>query len=356
MKKFIKGILSILGLCILVVAIYVAYVFISYYRVEDKTKLSVRQFSNNQQVEVNQVYRIASANLGFGAYSDDYSFFMDGGKYSRAFSEKAVKNNIKGSLQSLQSLNANFVLCQEVDVDGTRSYHVDEDAILQKGFADYSSTWAQNYDSPYLFYPLNSPHGKNKSGLSTFSQFQIQQAMRRSLPIETGLSKFIDLDRCYSKQEIQTKNGKSLIIYNVHLSAYTTNASTSNKQLIQLCKDMNQEAKKGNYVIAGGDFNKSLIANSKEVFKNKKVDDWAKAIDQNLISDSLRLIAPYDQDNPLPSCRNADAPYDAKNASVYLIDGFIVSDNVQVQQAKVKDNQFKYSDHNPVYMDFSLSE
>lgn len=78
MKKILKGILGIVGICILVVAIYVAYVFVSYYRVEDQTKLSVRQFSNNQQVEVNQVYRIASANLGFGAYSDDYSFFMDG--------------------------------------------------------------------------------------------------------------------------------------------------------------------------------------------------------------------------------------------------------------------------------------
>ena len=356
MKKILKGILGIVGICILIVAIYVAYVFASYYRVEDKTNLSIRQFSNNKQVEVNQAYRIASANLGFGAYSDDYSFFMDGGKYSRAFSKSAVKENIKGSLKSLQSLNANFVLCQEVDLDGTRSYHVDEDAILQKGYDNYSSTWAQNYDSPYLFYPFLSPHGKNKSGLTTLSQFQIQKAIRRSLPIETGLSKFIDLDRCYSKQVIQTNNGKSLILYNVHLSAYTTDASTSNKQLIQLCKDMNQEAKKGNYVIAGGDFNKSLIENSKEVFKNKTVDDWAKAIDQNLISDALRLVAPYDEDNPIPSCRNANEAYNKKTASVYLIDGFIVSDNVQVQTAKVKDNQFKYSDHNPVYMDFSLSE
>lgn len=78
MKKILKGILGIVGICILIVAIYVAYVFASYYRVEDKTNLSVRQFSNNKQVEVNQAYRIASANLGFGAYSDDYSFFMDG--------------------------------------------------------------------------------------------------------------------------------------------------------------------------------------------------------------------------------------------------------------------------------------
>ena len=356
MKKIVKGIVGFLLTCILVVAVYVAYVFISYYRVDDKQSVSVRQFSNNQQVQVNQSYRIASANLGFGAYSDDYSFFMDGGSESRAYSEKAVKKNIKGSLKTLESLNANFVFCQEVDVDGTRSYHVDEDEILQNGFKDYSSTWTQNYDSPYLFYPLSCPHGKNKSGLSTFSQFQIQKATRRSLPIETGLSKFMDLDRCYVKQEIEVSNGKKLILYNIHLSAYTTDASTSNKQLIQLCKDMDSEAEKGNYVIAGGDFNKSLIENSKEIFDNTQEDTWAKPIDTNLIPDTLSLVAPYDESNPIPSCRNADKPYDKKTSTTYLIDGFIVSNNVTVTEAKVKDNQFKYSDHNPVYMDFTLNE
>ena len=33
---------------------------------------------------------ITSWNIGFGAYTDDYSFFMDGGEYSRGFSEDIV--------------------------------------------------------------------------------------------------------------------------------------------------------------------------------------------------------------------------------------------------------------------------
>lgn len=357
MKKVWKG----LGVLVLVIAViiggYAGYVFVSWDRIEDKEKLSVRQFAKEETLATDTTLRLVSANLGFGAYDDTYSFFMDGGSESRAKSEKAVKTNIEGSLESIQSLDPNLVLFQEVDVDGTRSWHVDEDSLIQKAFSDYSSTWAQNYDSPYLFWPLTQPHGKNQSGLTTLSQVQISSATRRSLPVEEGFSKFIDLDRCYSKQVIQTDTEHNLILYNVHLSAYTTDPSTANNQLKKLFKDMEAEYKKGSYVIAGGDFNKDLLGNSDEVFnKGKEVDEnWAKPIDKDLIPESFQLVAPYDKEDPVPSCRNADAKY-TKDTLTFLIDGFIVSDNISVSDAKVKDDGFQYSDHNPVYLDFQMKK
>lgn len=57
---------------------------------------------------------------------------MDGGDQSRAYSEKAVKKNIQGSLKAVASLKPNFVFFQEVDTNGTRSHHIDEDDLLQK--------------------------------------------------------------------------------------------------------------------------------------------------------------------------------------------------------------------------------
>lgn len=47
-------------------------------------------------VETGAVYRVSSANAGFGAYSADYSFFMDGGRESRARSRQAVDENMRG--------------------------------------------------------------------------------------------------------------------------------------------------------------------------------------------------------------------------------------------------------------------
>ena len=65
----------------------------------------------------------------------------------------------------------------------------------------------------------------------------------------------------------------------------------------------------------------------------------------------VRLAA--DEENPAASCRNADRPYGPDNYRV-TVDGFIVSDNVEVRRARVWETGFRWSDHNPVYMDFVL--
>ena len=304
-------------------------------------------------------YRITSGNIGFGAYSDDYSFFMDGGKESRARSKDAVIENVSSYAEAVAQLNPDFMLFQEVDIDGTRSYHVDERKLLlsQTLSTDNTSrnyTFAQNYDSPYLFYPILEPHGKNKSGMLTVSNMKITESIRRSLPIEDGFMKLLDLDRCYSVNRIPTENGKELVLYNLHLSAYTSDPSTADNQLRMLFEDMKEEYDAGNYIVAGGDFNKDLLGNSAEIFGRKELEDnWAKPISEELIPDFMQLIAPFDEKNPVPSCRNADQPY-SESDFVVTVDGFLVSDNVTVEDALVLDTGFKWSDHNPVYMDFIL--
>ena len=87
-------------------------------------------------------------------------------------------------------------------------------------------------------------------------------------------------------------------------------------------------------------------------FGHKELEDnWAKPISEELIPDFMQLIAPFDEKNPVPSCRNADQPY-SESDFVVTVDGFLVSDNVTVEDALVLDTGFKWSDHNPVYMDF----
>ena len=56
----------------------------------------------------------------------------------------------------------------------------------------------------------------------------------------------------------------------------------------------------------------------------------------------------------MASCRNADAPYSPAQLTL-TVDGFLVSDNVEVVDSAVLDAGFLYSDHNPVWMDFKLN-
>ena len=358
-KKSLRILFVVLAIIILIFAGYVAYVFLSYYRLNDNLSLEVKGTAKNESLVPDKTYRIVSANLGFGAYSDDYSFFMDGGSESWAFSKEAVYNNINGSLDFIIYNSPDFILCQEVDYDSTRSYHVDEreliyDRIKNSNLDSMCFTFAQNYDSPFLFYPIKQPHGKSRAGELTLSSANISESIRRSLPIEEGVTKLIDLDRCYSKNYIDVDNNKKLVIYNVHLSAYTTDPSTAENQVIMLNEDMRSEYASGNYILAGGDMNKDVLGDSTKYFNTSAQDQlWAVAFPENLLDADFTVVKPVDKNNPVPSCRVADAPY-TEDTFVITIDGFIVSSNIEVVNSDVIDTGFKYSDHNPIYMEFIL--
>ena len=242
MKKPLKIALFALLALVLAALAYVIYVFAAYYRVEDYQTLDVVRTTCESPVPMEDAagtdvtYRISSANVGFGAYSSDYSFFMDGGKESRARSRQAVDENMRGEVSLVKDLSPDFALFQEVDIDGTRSWHIAEDAYLSDVMenSEFNEVFAQNYDSPYLFYPLINPHGANQSGIVTLSRHPISSAVRRSLPIETSVMKLVDLDRCYSVSRIPMENGRELVLYNLHLSAYTSDGTIATEQLQML--------------------------------------------------------------------------------------------------------------------------
>ena len=146
------------------------------------------------------------------------------------------------------------------------------------------------------------------------------------------------------------------MLYNVHLSAYTSDGTIAGRQLEMLVADMAAEYAKGNYAVCGGDFNKDVLGDSPETFGMEDSGyNWAQPIPPEIfVGIGLSLVAPIDRENPVPSCRNADGEY-YEGQYVVTVDGFIVSDNVNVLQSTVIDTGFAYSDHNPVRLTFSLA-
>ena len=354
MKKAIKAICIVLAALVLIAACYVAYIFLAFHRIGDQT-LTVGGAAAAGAAEIGKEYRIVSYNIGFGAYESDYGFFMDGGTQSWAWSKERLDANLKNIAAFLREQDADFTIVQEVDTDSTRSYHFDERTWLIPALEeDAAWIFAQNYDSPFLFYPITQPHGASKAGLMTFSDYSVTAAERVELPIESGFTKFLDLDRCYSKSRIPAGEGE-LVLYNLHLSAYTSDGAIANEQLKMLLDDMEKEYAAGNYCIAGGDFNKDLLGDSSVYFgKADKEYTWAQPIPSGLLDGyHASLVAPLDEQNPVPSCRNADGPYHP-GQFVLTIDGFLISDNVGLVSSEVIDTGFAWSDHNPVAMRFTL--
>ena len=70
-----------------------------------------------------------------------------------------------------------------------------------------------------------------------------------------------------------------------------------------------------------------------------------------MIGGGIRLAA---AENLVPSCRNADRAYAPGESFVLTVDGFLVSENVEITALETVDAGFEFSDHNPVSMRFVL--
>ena len=358
MKKTLK-IIGIVLLAVLVLAGgYVAYVFAAYHRIEDNQPLAVVS-GQTQTARAGETYRIACWNIGFGAYEDDYSFFMDGGTESWAWSEERLLQNLDEIGAVIESLGSDITLLQEVDFDSTRTYHVNEADLLRNYHgleADTDSVFAVNYHSAYLMYPLHEPHGKSNSGILTFSKNGFSSALRRSLPIADDLKKLLDLDRCYSVSRIPTENGKEFLLYNVHTSAYGGSDEIRAAQMTMLFSDMQAEYANGNYCVAGGDFNHDFTGTSIKDINGEEGETafgWAQPFPAELLPANVHRATDYTDKRQLPTCRNCDVPYKEGNYTL-IVDGFLFTSNVRVEYIENVQKDFADSDHNPVVMKFSL--
>lgn len=349
--------LAIIALVLVTAIVYVAYVFIAYSRIGDNQEITPQGTAKTSAVKLNTEYTALTYNVGFGAYTPDFTFFMDGGKSSWAASKASVVACIDGAAGVIREHQADFALIQEVDTDSTRSYHVDERDQITAQFPEYSSAFAVNYHSPFLFYPFTQPHGASNSGLLTLSDAAITSSLRRSLPVAESVKKILDLDRAYTISRIPVENGKELVILNTHTSAYGTEGDLQTRQMKMMFEDMKAEYDKGNYVIAGGDWNHDFTGDSKFKLNNATPEDlealaWCAEFPADLIPEGFSRVTDY-ATGLKPSTRNTDIPY-SEDSFVVILDGFIVSDNVETTYTDVIDTGFAYSDHNPVELRFFL--
>jgi exonuclease III len=226
-------------------------------------------------------------------------------------------------------------------------------------------TYAKNFHTANLLYPFNDPIGQSLSGIVTISNYQISASERREFPISTNfIDKLFDLDRCFSLNYLPIEGSDNyLVLLNLHMSAYDEGGKIRAKQLELLNSVLKSERDKGNYVVAGGDFNHCLIADqfaSDEEALNhfeseQYVPDWVKGsiLHGSDLTEGFEIVARID-DVDVATCRGADIPYTKGVNYSTVIDGFIVSDNVKVVYEGTVDTQYAYSDHNPVNIRFVL--
>ena len=354
MKAFLKILLILLLVIIAALAALLGWLTATEYKPAPAEAAVISRAGDLDTLYGGDRLRILSWNIGFGGLGRAEDSFLDGGTKAKPDSRDAVRAYMEGICNTIAGKAPDLVLLQEVDVDSTRSYGIDERDLLSRGMS--CETFALNYSCPFVPVPV-PPMGKVNSGLYTMTDdLLIERAERVSLPSPFSWPmRIVNLKRCMLVSWLPIQGSeKKLVLVNFHLEAYSENEGKL-AQMKQISDFIGAEYAKGNYVVAGGDFN-MLFPGSQEYYPNTHRENWDPGeLDISLIPEGWGLA--YDLNTP--SCRLLNQPYDPEDTAGtqhYVIDGFIVSPNVTVDGVETLDLGFEHADHNPVLLELVLGD
>lgn len=349
-----KKILKVLGILLLVLVLAAAglilWLSVTEFKPTPVESVETSASGELDKVDPGEELQILSWNIGYGGLGAGSDFFMDGGKDVRSADKEQVLRYLDGIKTSIQALDPDVVLLQEVDVDSGRTYRIDQSDYL----ALDASAHAMNYACDFVPFPL-PPLGRVYSGVFTTTQgLAIDEAERISLPCPFQWPvRTANIKRCLLVSYLPIEGSdKQLVAVNLHLEAYDSGEGkiAQTKMLKELIEG---EYAKGNYVIAGGDFNQ-IFPGGLEAFPNTHPDLWTPGLlEEDMLADGWHFA----YDLAVPSCRLLNQPYnpaDTENTQYYVIDGFILSPNVELLAVEGVDLDFANSDHNPVLISVKL--
>lgn len=303
-----------------------------------------------KQLHAGDTVDIVSWNIGFGALGDNADFFMDGGNMVKPSTKERVQENIEAVTGYLAEESADIVLLQEVDENATHSYYMDERTMIALGLEQaglsYENRLAYNFKTLFVPYPI-PPIGKVQSGIVTFSAYPSSDAERVSLPCPFSYPiRLANLKRCLLVNRIPVSDSnKELVVINLHLEAYD-DGEGKEAQTRMLAQLLHEEAAKGNYVIAGGDFNQTFDTVDRSDYPMQGETLWQPGVINTDEFAGMQCL----MDERVPSCRSLDRAYHADDPTFqyYMLDGYLLSDNLTVETFETVDLGFVNSDHNPV--------
>ena len=158
---------------------------------------------------------------------------------------------------------------------------------------------------------------------------------------------------CLLEERMNVKDSdKELVVYNIHLDAYGKEDGKT-EQLDVLMDAMEAEYEKGNYVVAGGDFNQTFPGVDTEKFPIVDTKNYVPSqIPDDYLPEGWKFAV--DLDKPTSRLLNEEYSGNYDNTQLYIIDGFILSPNVKRVSVETIENNFSYSDHHPVKLKIKL--
>ncbi len=349
-KMFFKIIFIGLVSISYLLGIYLLFATITDYKPQKLENINLQGKVENNQLMTDE-FMLLSWNIGYAGLSKEMDFFYDGGKKVKP-SMEIYQKSLNGMLNTLVKYSyVDFVLLQEVDVFSNRSYYSNQKDFIMEFLPGFASAYAVNYDVKYILLPFYNPMGRVKAGLQTLTKYKPIEILRHAYTANFDWpKKLLMLDRCFLTARYSLGNGKQLVVVNTHNSTFD-NGLLSKKEMEELKVYVNDEYNKGNYVIAGGDWNNNPPGFKKfQSFKNNKIF----YLDHEISADFMPTGWQWVYDAETPTNRNVNEAYSIKSTGTTVIDFYLISPNIESLSIRTLDMHFEYSDHNPVLINVKL--
>ncbi len=284
---------------------------------------------------------ILSWNIGYGGMGADSDFLFDNGSQLRPPSKASVERNVEGILTFLDASTADIMMLQEVPHASWNNYNTPLYTILMKRYNTRQWTYSDD-----LYMKLLPSFLSIRSGNATASSINIESVESIAIEREPGFFLYI-FKKDYRMHVVRlTRNGEPYTFINVHLSAFDDEkVSIREIQLKQILAYADDERRNGRHVIVGGDWNLELTDTDFGLFSTAEEDlFWIRSLPEYAHMEGFTWAV----DASTPSVRTAEKPYVPGENYTLVIDGFLVSDSLEIVNVVTKDLSFSPSDHHPV--------
>lgn len=204
--------------------------------------------------------KVVTWNIRFG--SGRFPFFGDSCGDEVISENSDVKLIMQAIADTLNKIDADIVLLQEVDVSSKRTGYLDQVQYLLENtylnYGCYASMWKAD------FIPTDGI-GKINTGNAILSRYEITEAERVELRLRTDqddLIQYFYLRRNILKAKIPSlaQSGKDFFAVDIHATAFATD-DTKQQHLIKYSEVLSEIANNNGVFVSGGDLN-SIPPNS----------------------------------------------------------------------------------------------
>ena len=134
------------------------------------------------------------------------------------------------------------------------------------------------------------------------------------------------------------------VVINIHLSAFDRDPAQKARQLDALFAQAGVWAAAGDAVVIGGDWNMQIDPAAFPHDPALRDPQWTYDFPRDRIPEGWQVAT----DPAVPTVRSMQQPWRRGENHLMVIDGFVVSPNVEVLSVTGRDLDFAHTDHHPV--------